>query len=166
MNENILFDNIYIGHSVEDAKALRKETWAVKRPNEEKAEKESKPAAEQAKDKKSPFDLVFMDDPVLYVKEKVALFIELVQKNPVDAIKFVPEVAGAIGLGIVTLLLLVLGGSGAAPSADQAKAQAAKAKDAAQKTKDQVADAVATGAEKAKEEASKRTTRSSTKDDQ
>ncbi|KAK4499480.1 hypothetical protein PRZ48_009995 [Zasmidium cellare] len=162
MNENILFDNIYIGHSIEDANALKKETWAIKRPNEEKAEKESKPAADKDADKKSPFDLVFMDDPVLYIKEKTALFIELVQKNPVDAVKFVPEVAGAIGLGIVTLLVLLLGaGSSAALSADQVKAKAQQAKEQAQKTKDQVADAVATGAEKAKEEASKRTTRSS-----
>lgn len=160
MNEDILFDNIYIGHSVEDAATLRKNTWDIKRPEEEKAQAavQEQPDAE----KKSPNDLVFMDDPVLFVKEKVSLFIELVQKNPIDAIKFVPEVAAAIGLGIVTLLLVLFGaGAAAAPSADEIKAKAQKAKDAAQKTKDQVAEAITTGAEKAKDEATKRTTRSS-----
>ena len=124
MNEDILFDNIYIGHSVEDAAALRKETYDVKIVGEKKAEEATKPESEREKPK-SPHDLVFMDDPVLYIKEKTNLFIELVQKNPVDAFKFVPEVAAAIGLGIVTLLLIVFGGgaaAAAAPSADELKA--------------------------------------------
>lgn len=159
MNENILFDNIYIGHDEEQAKNFKKETFDVKKPNEEKAEKASKPVKE---DKKSPMDLVFMEDPVLYVKEKVALFIELFQKNPMDAIKFVPEVSGTIGAIVLALLVLILGGgAAAAPSKEEIKAKAEQAKNAAQKTKDDVAEAVASGADKAKDEVNKRTTRSS-----
>lgn len=158
MNENILFDNIYIGHDEAQAKAFKKETFDIKKPNEETAEKAAKPVVE---DKKSPSDLVFMDDPVLFVKEKTALFIELFQRSPVDAIKFVPEVAGAIGITIVTLLVLLFGlGGAAAPSKEQIKAKANQAKDAAQKTKNDVADAVASGADKAQAEVNKRTTRS------
>lgn len=161
MNEDILFDNIYIGHSIEDAAAFRKETFDVKKPNEEKAEKAEKPAASKD-EKKSPLDLVFMDDPVLYVKEKVALFVELAKKSPVDAVKFVPEVAGAIGIGLLTLIFVIVGaGSSAAPSKEEIKAKAQQAKDSAQKTKEQVAEAVATGADNVKEEVNKRTTRSS-----
>lgn len=161
MNEDILFDNIYIGHSVEDAAAFRKETFDVKKPVEEKVEKAEKPAAKE--EKKSPLDLVFMDDPVLFVKEKTALFIELAKKSPVDAVKFVPEVAAALAVGILTLLIVVVGavgGSSAAPSKEQIKAKADQAKASAQKTKEQVAEAVATGADNVKEEVNKRTTRS------
>lgn len=159
MNENILFDNIYIGHDEAQAKSFKEETWDIKRPNEEKAESASQPVAETIK---SPMDLVFMDDPVLYIKEKTALFIELVQKNPVDAVKFVPEVAGALALGILTILVVLFGfGGAAAPSKEELKAKADKAKANAQKTKDDVADAVASGTDKAKDELNKRTTRSS-----
>lgn len=165
MNEDILFDNIYIGHSVEDAAAFRKETFDVKKPREEEVEKAENPAAAKKDDPKSPMDLVFMDDPVLYIKEKTALFIEIAQRSPIDAVKFVPEVAGAIGIGLLTLIVLLFSGGSAAaqnaPSQAEVKAKAQQAKDQAQKTKDQVADAVASGAESAKEEVNKRTTRSS-----
>ena len=161
MQEDILFDNIYIGHSIEDAAALRKETYETKKTGEEKAEKADKPAPSK-EEKTSPLDLNFMDDPVLFVKEKVTLFIELAKKNPVDAVKFVPEVAGAIGVGLLTLLIVLVGaGSSAAPSKEEVKKQAQQTKASAQKTKDQVAEAVATGADNVKEEVNKRTTRSS-----
>jgi len=160
MNEDILFDNIYIGHSVEDAKALQKETFDVKKPNEKSAQEAEKPESERPPPK-SPFDLVFQDDPVLFIKEKTALFIDLVQKNPIDAIKFVPEVAGAIGVAILTLLLLIVGavggGAAAAPSKEELKAKADQAKKAAVKAKDDVAAAVSSGAEKAQTEVNKRT---------
>lgn len=162
MNEDILFDNIYIGHSVEDAAALRKETYEVKKPFEEKAEKADKPEPPKEEKKKSPLDLNFKDDPVFYIKEKVALFIELAKKDPVTAIKFVPEVPAAIGVGLLTLIIVLVGaGSAAAPSKEEVKKQAQKAKDSAQKTKEQVAEAVATGADNVKDEVNKRTTRSS-----
>lgn len=159
MNENILFDNIYIGHSIDDAKAFRKETFDVKKPKEKEVEQIEKPVKEEPK--KSPMDLVFMDDPVLYIKEKTALFIELAQKNPIDAIKFVPEVAATIGLGLVAILVLLFGaGASAAPSQEEIKAKAEQAKKQAQKTKEEVAKAVASGTDAAKEEINKRTTRS------
>jgi calnexin len=114
-------------------------------------------------DAKSPSDLVFKDDPVRYIKEKTALFIEIAKRDPVEAVKFVPEVAGGIGVLAVTVLVLlvsVLFGSGAAPSQEQVKAQAKKAKNAAVDAKDKAAEAVSTGAEKAQAEVNKRTTRS------
>ena len=45
MQNNILFDNIYIGHSEEDAKKFAEETWVVKYEIEKEAE------AEEANDK-------------------------------------------------------------------------------------------------------------------
>ena len=107
MQSDILFDNIYIGHSVEDAAKLAAETFHLKQPVEkalleaEKPKKSDKP--------KSPLDLNFTDDPVLYIKEKIDLFLTIAQNDPVEAIKFVPEVAGGIVAIVVTLVALVAG---------------------------------------------------------
>jgi calnexin len=161
MQKDILFDNIYIGHSIADAEKLKAETFDLKITAEKADEEANKPKPKD--DIKSPSDLVFKDDPVRYVKEKTALFIEIAKRDPVEAIKFVPEVAGGIGVLAVTLLVLlvsVLFGSGAAPSKEQVKAQAKKAKGAAVDAKDKAAEAVSTGAEKAQAEVNKRTTRS------
>lgn len=44
MQNNILFDNIYIGHSEEDAKKFAEETWVIKYKIEKDAEDlDSKP---------------------------------------------------------------------------------------------------------------------------
>jgi calnexin len=161
MQNDILFDNIYIGHSVEDAEKLQKETFDIKKASEKAVEDAEKPKTEEPK---SPSDLVFMDDPVLYVKEKFNLFIEIAKRDPVEAVKFVPEIAGGLAVGVVTLLVILVGaiggGAKAAPSKEQIKEKAQQAKSQAEKTKDQVVDAVASGADKAKDEVNKRTTRS------
>jgi calnexin len=161
MQKDILFDNIYIGHSVSDAEKLKAETFDLKVAAEKADEEANRPKPKD--DIKSPSDLVFKDDPVRYVKEKTALFVEIAKRDPVEAIKFVPEVAGGIGAIAVTFLVLlvsILMGSGAAPSKEQVKAQANKAKSAAVDAKDKAAQAVSTGAEKAQAEVNKRTTRS------
>jgi calnexin len=161
MQKDILFDNIYIGHSISDAEKLKAETFDLKVAAEKADEEANRPKPKD--DIKSPSDLVFKDDPVRYVKEKTALFVEIAKRDPVEAIKFVPEVAGGIGAIAVTFLVLlvsVLMGSGAAPSKEQVKAQANKAKSAAVDAKDKAAQAVSTGAEKAQAEVNKRTTRS------
>lgn len=164
MQNDILFDNIYIGHSEADAHALAEETFKVKYDVETAAEEAEKPKKDDTPPK-SPTDLVFMDDPVTYVREKVELFITIAKRDPMEAVRFVPEVAAGGAVAIVTLLLLlgglIGGGAAAAPSKDQIKAQADKAKAQAQKTKDQVADAVASGVQSAQDEVNKRTTRSS-----
>ncbi|KAK5465470.1 hypothetical protein LTS15_002033 [Exophiala xenobiotica] len=162
MQSDITFDNIYIGHSIEDAAAFRAETYDVKRPVEEDEEAKNKPKPSDLP--KSPSDLKFMDDPVTFVKEKLDLFVTLAKKDPIEAIRFMPEVAGGIG-GVVALLIAVLvglagAGGAAAPSKEDIKKTAQKAKEAAVDAKDQVADAAASGAETVKAEVNKRTTRS------
>lgn len=171
MQSDILFDNIYIGHSIEDAEKLKAETYDVKYPIETDEDEASNPKPSDDDVPKSPLDLKFMDDPVLYVREKVQLFLEIAKKDPIEAVKFVPEVAGGIGVLAVTLLAVilggVLGGSKAAQSpeakkmADKVKKAATDAKDQAIDAKDQAADAAASGADKVQSEINKRTTRSS-----
>lgn len=161
MQSDITFDNIYIGHSVEDAAAFRAETYDIKRPIEEEEEAKTKPKPSEIP--KSPSDLKFTEDPVKYIKEKLDLFVTLAKKDPVEAIKFMPEVAGGIG-GILALLVAVvvaaLGSGSSAPSKEDIKKTAQKAKEAAVDAKDKATDSVASGAETAKAELNKRTTRS------
>lgn len=163
MQNDILFDNIYIGHSIEDAEKLKIETYDVKHPIETAEDEASKPKPPE-EPPASPSDLKFMDDPVFYVREKVQLFMTIARRDPVEAIKFVPEVAGGIGVLAVTLLAVILGGvfgGSKAAQSPQVKKAAEDVKKAAVDAKDQVADAAATGAEKVQAEVNKRTTRSS-----
>jgi len=168
MQGNILFDNIYIGHSVEDARKLKEQTFDVKIALEKEEEAASAPPP-PVEAPKSPSDLKFADDPILYVREKVELFLTIAKRDPVEAIRFVPEVAGGAAVLAVTILTLlatlVLGGS-SAPSVQQTKANikssATTATNDAASAKDQVAEAVATGAENIAADMNKRTTRSST----
>ena len=159
MQNNILFDNIYIGHSVEDAKKLAQETFFEKHPLEQLAEAADKPKEEEKP--KSPSDLKFLDDPVFYIKEKLDLFLTIAARDPIQAVKFVPEIAGGIAAIFITLVaglaaVIGLGGS-AAPAA---KKVATDAKEKAKDVKEKVAQAASTGAEAAKDTATKRTTRS------
>ena len=108
-------------------------------------------------------DLKFMDDPVLYIREKVDLFYTLARKDPIQAVKTLPEVAGGIGALVVTIIALILGivgVSGGSPP-PQVKKAAEKAKESAMDTKDQIVDAASTATDKAQAEVNKRTTRSS-----
>jgi calnexin len=158
MQNDILFDNIYIGHSVEDAAKLAAETFHLKHPVETALLDAEKP--KKADTPKSPLDLKFMDDPVLFVKEKVDLFMTIAQNDPIEAIKFVPEVAGGAAALLVTLIAIIAGLVGLGSSSPAVQKAAADAKDKAKDVKDKAAAATATGAEKAKAELTKRTTRS------
>lgn len=165
MQSDITFDNIYIGHSIADAEKFAEETWAEKHPHEELAELADKPKPDTKAKPKSPSDLVFMDDPVLYIKEKLNLFFTIAQNDPIQAIKFVPEAAGGLAAVFVTVILLLvgfvgIGGTAAAKSpAVQNAAKDAKAK--AVEVKDKAVDAATTATEQVKEGVNKRNTRSS-----
>ena len=162
MQSDILFDNIYIGHSIEDAEKFAQETFFEKHPIEQLLELESKPKPDEKKPPRSPSDLVFMDDPIHYIREKLDLFFTIAQNDPIQAIKFVPEAAGGLAAVAITLLAVIIGvvsmsGSSAAPKVKKA-AESAKA--TASDAKDKVAEAVSSGADQAKAEVNKRTTRS------
>lgn len=156
MQNNILFDNIYIGHSVEDAAKLAKETFFKKHPVEEYLENADKPKEEEKKKPESPNDLKFSDDPIKYLTEKLELFLTIAKSNPIEAVKFVPEIAGGLAAIVVTFLFVfvsVLTGSSAPAPVKKA---AADAKDKAAEIKDKATKAAATGAEAVKSEVTKR----------
>ncbi|RDA88107.1 hypothetical protein CP532_6775 [Ophiocordyceps camponoti-leonardi (nom. inval.)] len=158
MQNDILFDNIYIGHSIEDADKLAAETWAIKHPAETKQADADKPKDEDKPN--SPSDLKFLDDPVVYVKEKLDLFMTIARTDPLEAVKFVPEVAGSIAAVALTMILLVVSLISKGASSPAVQKAASEAKDKAKEVKDAAVEATATGAEKAKAEVTKRTTRS------
>jgi calnexin len=162
MQSDILFDNIYIGHSIEDAQKFADETFFEKHPIEQLVELAEKPKKEPKKPS-SPSDLSFTEDPVFYIKEKLDLFFTIAQTDPIQAIKFVPEVAGGLAAVLVTILAVIAGVvsmSGSTPPPAVKKA-AENVKATATDAKDKVVEAVSSGAEKTKDEASKRATRSS-----
>lgn len=162
MQNDILFDNIYIGHSIEDAAKFREETWDVKRPIETAEDDISKAAkAEEAKKVNESFESTFLEDPVAFAKTKVNTFLQLVQIDPMLAIKSVPEVSGVIGVLLATILVAIFGGIGAGAAKSPAvQEQAKKVKKAAGDAKDKASDAVASGADKVQAEVNKRSTRS------
>lgn len=103
MTEDILFDNIYIGHSVEDAKALAAETFDVKKPLEvAEAKPKTKPADEDEE------EIVFAEDPIGFVRQRVLNFIELAQIDPVEAFKSQPETGAGLALAFVTLISMIV----------------------------------------------------------
>ncbi|KAG8876267.1 hypothetical protein FRB97_004309 [Tulasnella sp. 331] len=151
MTEDILFDNIYIGHSAADAKALATETFHAKKAiEEEKKEELNKAAAAKAKEASGEETLLDMFDklkenPVEYIREQILNFIEEVQVDgPVEAFKAKPQVGGAILAAFLTLLgslaaIMGLVGSTAAPVSKSTKKTDAVTADAADTTKEPVA---------------------------
>jgi len=99
MTEDILFDNIYVGHSLDDAKALAAETYDIKHPIEEELSNVKSNSKETSDD-----GILFSKEPVAFIQKKLNTFIEMAKIDPVLAIKRQPETAGAVGVAVVTLL--------------------------------------------------------------
>ena len=116
MTEDILFDNLYIGHSSEDARRLAEQTFEVKKKIEEEVNKaEEKAEAEEVED----IQTAFKDDPIGFVRGKALEFVELAKIDPLFAARAMPEVATV--LGFVALFFagavysLLFGGSSPKP---------------------------------------------------
>ncbi|KAI9765117.1 MAG: hypothetical protein M1840_007824 [Geoglossum simile] len=140
MQNDILFDNIYIGHSTEDAENLKALTFDIKHPIEKSEAAEAAPP--EPEKPKSPSDLKFLDDPVHYVKEKVDLFLTIAKNDPIMAIKFVPEVAGGAFAILLTVVAIVIGSLFAiGGSTPQVKKATEKAKETAAAAKGKVVEA-------------------------
>ncbi|KIM47685.1 hypothetical protein M413DRAFT_22308 [Hebeloma cylindrosporum] len=111
MTEDILFDNLYVGHSPEDAKKLAAETFEVKKPLEVAADK---PAAAEEDDEES---ISFKDDPISFIRTRVLSFIEAAKLDPLEAFKSQPETGAALAGALFTLfgmlgaLVSIIGGA-------------------------------------------------------
>ena len=162
MQANILFDNIYIGSSIEDAERLKKETYDVKIKIEQAEDEASKPKTPDPA--KSPMDLKFLDDPMHYMRENVDLFMAIAKNSGiVEAARFVPQIAAGLVAVTIALIGLVIAfiTMGKPDAAPMAKNAAAKSKETVTDIKDRVVDATSSAAENVQGEVKKRTTRSS-----
>jgi len=102
MTEDILFDNMYVGHSVEDAQKLAKETFEVKKPLEVAANKA--PAAAE-EDETEP--IPFKEDPIEWIRSHVLDFADAARADPVGAFKSQPEVGAAIAGALFTIFGMI-----------------------------------------------------------
>ncbi|KAG0698450.1 Calreticulin family-domain-containing protein [Suillus ampliporus] len=100
MTEDILFSNIYVGHSVDDAKALAAETYDVKKLIE--ASLSPKQDVDADGDYYIP---PFVEDPVSHVRGKIAQFLDAAREDPILAIKNHPET----GLGLAGVVFTLFG---------------------------------------------------------
>lgn len=101
MTEDILFDNIYVGHSVADAKQLAQETFEVKLKIEEAESK----AKESVLDEVAPVS--WKDDPVTFIRTKVIEFFEVAKEDPILAFKTQFNTAVAILAALLTLFGMI-----------------------------------------------------------
>jgi hypothetical protein len=101
MTEDILFDNIYVGHSIDDAKTFAAETFEVKKPLEA--------AIAKTADKLDEEDELpsWKEDPITFIRQKIILFIHLVQVDPMLALKTHPETGAALAAALFTLFGMV-----------------------------------------------------------
>jgi hypothetical protein len=97
MTEDILFDNIYIGHSPEDAKTLASETFDIKKKHETESKK--------AEDDDDEEEESFSEDPIGFIRNRIFTFIDLLKLDPLLAFKTHPET----GVALVTALLTLFG---------------------------------------------------------
>ena len=100
MTEDILFSNIYVGHSAADAKALAQETFHIKTKVEKAAEAKAKKAFEEDGDVTEP---TLTGAPIAFIRKAILEFVELAKIDPVLAVKSKPETAGAVAIAIFTL---------------------------------------------------------------
>lgn len=111
MTEDILFDNIFIGHDEKQAKKFAEETYDIKRPIEMEAE-----GSVEEDDESAPEGLV---DKIRF---RIDEFVNLAKEDsPLGAVKAMPEVAGGIAAALFTFLAVLgsllglFGASKAAP---------------------------------------------------
>ena len=155
MSNNILFDNIYIGHSEKDALWLQKKTFDIKQQIEQ--HEDAPPPPPPVKPKTTPKS--FKEDPVAYMVAKFELFFALVQKDPIAAIKAVPEAAGGIAALAFTLFSLIAGLLSMASAPTKIAQPAPKKTEKVAEKKPAVVEKDSSSSEDDKKKASRRTTR-------
>ncbi|KAI5810651.1 calnexin [Pyronema omphalodes] len=156
MTKDILFDNIYIGHSIEDAERIQKETFDIKKAIEEKEEAANAP---KLLDHAKPAPETFQEDPVAFIKAKLEPFFAVVQKDPIGAFKAFPDVTAAVFAVVGTLFAIFI----SLISMATAPAKVKKVKPAEKKAEKKIQDAAKAEASSSESEKPKATRRTSKK---
>ena len=101
MTEDILFDNIYVGHSIDDAKSFAAESFEIKKGLEKAAAKAAEPEDEDDE------SVSFKEDPISYIRSKVLTFVESAKEDLVAAFKTQPETGAALAAALFTFLGMI-----------------------------------------------------------
>jgi len=108
LQKDIMFDNIYIGHSAADAKKFAEESWKVKYDQESAIEDADKPKEDkkEGEKKETKKDGSIVDK----AKQEADKFVKAAQKDPVQAVQSHPWHAASLfgtmllGLGLLAFL--------------------------------------------------------------
>lgn len=110
MTEDILFDNIYVGHSAADAKKLAAETFHIKKKIEDEEAEKAKPKEDETTTDSIDAELPsWKEEPLEWLRVQAFSFYEAAKADPVAAFKSKPET----GAAIVAVLLTFFGSLGA-----------------------------------------------------
>ncbi|KAG5439162.1 hypothetical protein PCANB_001461 [Pneumocystis canis] len=102
MQNDILFDNIYIGHSIEEAEKFAESTFGIKYKNEITQETGN---AEEEKVSDNVMETSYLD----VAMKKVVTFIDLMKEDPISALKKMPGTASTLGTLFLTLIAIFYG---------------------------------------------------------
>ncbi|KAG2087435.1 Calreticulin-domain-containing protein, partial [Suillus cothurnatus] len=100
MTEDILFNNTYVGHSIDDAKSLAAETYEVKKHLEAALS-----ARKDVGDEGDYYIPLFLEDPISHIRGKIAQFLDAAREEPLSAIKAHPET----GVGLAGVVFTLFG---------------------------------------------------------
>ncbi|KAF9131853.1 hypothetical protein BGW39_001241 [Mortierella sp. 14UC] len=138
MQKDILFDNIYIGHSVADAESLAVETWEIKHKAEKEQEDLANPVPKAGKDSSKDDESL-----VQFMRRQFGEFIAMAREDPMHALNSYPLVvsalAGVVGVSF-GLALIVMGLMSGNPESKKSHTAAGKAKKTDEATADDTAE--------------------------
>lgn len=112
MQSDIVFDNVYLGHSIEEAETIGNTTFLPKLEVERAQEKETVPKDTKKPKERKVYDSAmdyFKDDPIGYVTEVARVFILNFSADPATAVKTNPNVAAAFAAAIVFGISILFG---------------------------------------------------------
>ncbi|KAJ3342121.1 hypothetical protein HDU93_003337 [Gonapodya sp. JEL0774] len=121
MQENVLFDNIYIGHSVADAKKFAEETWAVKYTSEKALEEAENPKPTTEEEKNEGVTGSFLDS--------VKAFFSEFAKDPTSAVEKRPSVAIGVLVVLGSVVLITAVSSSLGQATPETKSEVETKKD-------------------------------------
>ncbi|KAF9900425.1 hypothetical protein EC991_007341 [Linnemannia zychae] len=126
MQKDILFDNIYIGHSIADAESLAAETWEIKHKAEKEQEDLANPAPEADKDTSKDDESL-----VQFMTRQFKEFNAMAREDFMHAFNSYPLVvsvlAAIVGISF-GLGLIIMGLMSGNPESNKSRAAAGKAK--------------------------------------
>jgi calnexin len=118
MQNDMMFDNIYVGNSFADAKKLAEESWAVKHKIEEAtaeaddAKEEAEKKADATEKKDGAAAAAKADGFMESATKQLEGFLGIVGTDPVRAVKTFPSIAALlVSLLLLPLTFLIPGGS-------------------------------------------------------